>query len=194
MSVSGATWSDTAGIGGWHLDYDGTDDNTSVTDTAFSADTYTMMAWFKPDEADGNSGNAIATVNSNGNAGMNIVWELNTANQFGVFFNNANSGSNLFLDTNKSVSVGEWVFVAGVADFASNNAVVYSGLASDSGISTGDSGTYDNTGDMGSVETINVGDNGGFDGGIDAPQYGIDQALSQSEVDSFFQDSKEFYQ
>jgi len=191
MTVNGATWSDTAGIGGWHLDSDGTDDTATVSDSAFGTATLTMMVWIRPDTT---TEQQIFYTNHDGTtSGVNLT--IDNDGTVYAFLNNANSGNNIRLDSS-TAPADEWSFHAVTCDLEASTATMYYAVASDSGVTQLDQSTSynDGGGDIAAAQDVSLSEIVEYDGGVDAPQFGIDQVLSESEVDQFFQDSKEFYQ
>lgn len=194
-----AAWVTGAGVNGAHLDYDGST-SSSVVDSAFSASSFTMVGWFNADETGGTD--ALKTINSaTDGSGMNFIWDDNGQGGYSIYCNGATttdgSPSHITLgdDGMFTPGTGTWVCVAATADFNNSELTMYAAAANASSLSQIDSSTeYANDERLGSIEEIHVaGDGGGFDGGADAIAYGVDQVLSQSELDSFFQDTKEAY-
>ncbi len=188
-----ASWVSGTGVGGAHLDYDGASSST-VTDASFGAGSFTMAVWVKPTQT--GAVNIIATTaGSSGNSGVNLLWDNSGNGDLGAFLNNANGGTNIMLGTGTmfTISTGTWAFLAVTLDESAAQATMYAARATDDSLTMVDqSGSYTDSSDVGDIHTIDVG-NSAFTGAIDAPQYGIGQVLSQSELDSFFQESKGFF-
>ena len=198
MAVNDGTWQSDQGIGDNYLAYESGDEPSRATSANFGTATATMMMWFRPDT----TGYQVFASTNNSTQGVAFRYDLDDNREISLFLNNADGGGNLTIGggTLFTVDVGEWAFMAGTWELATNEGILYAGKSTDDSITQVDSTTSydDGGGDIAGADKITVGRNqdGGneFTGAIDAPQYGIDQVLSQSDIDRFFNDSKEFYQ
>jgi len=189
-TINGATWQTGAGTENTYLQYDGTDDHTalgSASQTEFehfaNAETGTFFAWVNPDSsADAQClfGNSF-TGNTDG-FGFGI--------SSGSWVGGVTGGG---FPAGGSVTTGSWIPVAFVID--SGTLTVHSGdpLSEQFSSAAGESGVTSIATDVQLGDTNDAGGDNPYDGGMDIAW--TDTAVwTQSELQSFVNDSSEFYE
>ena len=204
-TISGATWQTGLGYGDAYLLYDGTDDVTNVSDAAFGDADLTHAVWFRPDTSDADPTYVISSGFDTETMSWQVTYSGQGNQEVRIFLNNkASGGDNISLGgvDQFTVTEGQWAFVAFTCDITANEAIFYGALQSESSISQLDSSSdyQDDDGgnanldeiDFGARDADGVGDH--FDGAIDAPQYGIGQVQSQSDINNFFEGTRGLYE
>jgi len=198
-TINGPTWTSGVGTGNAYLDYNGTGDTVDFGTGSQSEFSHfingkgTVGFWVNIDDENDNYmvfGDAwrgdpsVALINNNGQ------WRVLVTNSAGEDVVNFNSG-----DTNSDV--GDWVFVACTLDGANGNMYI-ARPGNNYSLNSYDSASIANTESVDLSFNAKLGvdqaaDRWYFDGGIDLG-YTDTTADTQSEIQSFVDDSKGFYQ
>lgn len=191
-TINGATWTSGLGTGGTHLDYDGVDDDSVLSGGASEfthftdAGTGTFFTWINPDTLD-DSGVILGSTATTTEVGAYFVitgGDLRCSLYYGT------SDVSTLAKASYPASAGEWAPVAFTAD--GSTLKVWAGdpiteIASDTlAGSTGSDWSNDPYFGYGPLTDYR------HDGGMDLTFTDSD-AWTQSELQSFVDDSREFY-
>ena len=196
------SWGDAEGIGDTYPDFNGTDEivRSGINNSVWGSTTATLAAWFKP-ESSGESrpyGIYVDGVTS----AVVFFYDRDGSNTLSAFINDGDGGNNLNLGREEFVvGFGEWAFATITFDLSTNEATLYAGLATDSSITEVDSSTSYDDGTVPDGDVLAAGADGRsssgsdhFEGGVDAMEYWADTVRTESELNDWFNETKEFYQ
>ena len=191
-TINGATWTSGLGTGGGHLDYDGADDDSVLSGGASEfthftdAGTGTFFTWINPDTLDG-YGVILGSTATRSEVG---VYFAITGGDLRCSLFYGTSGVETMAKASYPASAGEWAPVAFTAD--GSTLKVWAGdpiteIASDT--LAGSTGS-----DWSNDPYFGYGPLTGYrhDGGMDLTFTDSD-AWTQNELQSFVDDSREFY-
>ena len=191
--INGPIYEAGKGVSGLHLAYDGVDDHTLFTDGAqFDEDSFDWFLWVRPDETtdadriiDYHSTEFTVTVRTNSNDGLQAQ------------IDNGDGGSNVSIEEDNVLTVGEWSFVAFVADNG-NEAQLYHADPTDSSPSLVVSQNYDNglarTIDEVALGAANSGGGSFYEGGMSITSYNAGGVRPESERNEWFDDTKSLFE
>ena len=199
-AINGATWTSGAGTEDVYLDYDGTDDFTDLGSGSRSALSHfvndgagTILFWINPDTIASSGVNYIAGTAFTGSA-RSLIFAARDGDDW--FFRATTSSDVVWDIQGGSADTNEWAAVAGVAD--GSDVFIYEAKPPDYDVTQVASATVGDTegGDL--EQNVNIGretdnETRHWDGGIDLA-FTDTSAKSQSELQTFVDDSKKFYE
>ena len=192
-TIEGATWQTDEGLDGAYLEYDGTDDKTTIDNPEkFDTDTQSWWGWIRADDPESSEGEFFISVeditlciqqNRNGNP-----------ENLRFFIIDADGGSNVDI-LSDVLDVGEWNFFGAVAENGEEAVLYHAGLGDES-VSEVGSQNYDQ-GLSSTVTAVRFGERTGdgnhFEGGMDDVACAVDGVLTQQELTDRFNDTKDNY-
>ena len=196
-SINGPSWvTGSGGEGSAYLDYDGVDDETDFSNNAshFDHDTQSWMLWVNPDDITTNR----AYIRYNDSAEDLLIWNRgDTANgRLECFMDDADGGSDLETGADGVLSSGVWNFVTVVLDNM-NQVAVYHAVASDTDVGAPISTQNYDQGLDSTISSVAFGlrDDGtdGHDGGMDDVLFCQGSAIPESDIEEWFDSTKQSY-
>jgi hypothetical protein len=195
FSIDGATWQTGAGNGGAYLEYDGGDDRSTESTYAWDDTTFSWLCWVNPDDL--SNYQVIIQTGDDQSNDYAVAFELGlTSREINAFINNGDGGSNVVITTS-GASTGTWIFLA-MAGSNNDELVFYWGTASDSDLTTAGSQNWDNGLSSSGIAAFGAREENGsfsrhYDGSMDDVLYASGTKMTQSEIESYFDDTKGRY-
>jgi hypothetical protein len=199
LSYNGS-WDTTVGNGGASLLLDGTDDRAINTNgTVFNDDTFTWLIWFKPD---GTGSRQVIIEGNEDDAGSSSAYlvEIDNNGDLRVFLGGGDGGLNIDI-SGSVISTAEWNCLVLIADNG-NQVDLRHALASDA--DTTQIGTQNYSSGTQSIGDIawgviwdsgaGAGDSRWYSGGLDDGYYASGTAMSSSDYEALFDNTKGNYQ
>lgn len=192
-TINDGTWTD-RGRGGYHLKFtDNTSNAVTATDSGFGNSDYTFMGWMRPDRDDISGGNDAFGGDQQPSRSYMVSYNRSGNEDITLFLDSANGGSNIEVESGERHQVGQWIFVAFTLDVTANEATLYWATADESTLSSKTNTTYDDGGSqIANITASRMGRETGdyFEGGCDDWHVGPGTVLSQSQIESYFNDTK----
>jgi len=180
-NLVGGTWvSDTSSVGGSHTDYDGVDDRWDTPSFGINGSEYTFMTWVRWDSV-----NDLDTIASATDSSFRNGWALTLDGSQNWRINHLDDSFDTAVSLSESPATETWYFAAAVGVDDEATIYVYDNnnlIATDSGTSTRTTGDRELYGMAANGETDR-----NINGQADAPAVSTTTALTQSEIEDYWQ-------
>ena len=189
------SWVSGEGIGEVYADLDGVDNmaDTARSNATWGNQTLTVTVWTKP----ASTTDRLLSSNVDGDT---IAWDFRDGGETFQLNDGSTGGGNISLSGSFSVNTNDWNFLAGTVNISTNEASFYAADVNDTNTTevdnTSDYGDGNNRFDDADHLTLGASNDPPgdfFEGGVDAIQYFAGEEKSKSDIDAWFNDTKEFY-